>query len=880
MRITRARLVLGTTAVAGVLGLLGAGVPAVSALAGDAPGYRTVRALTGDDHRLCGDAAVQRTADGVVGCAHEDVPPPGVDLTKPVATAVLEAREGGRARAVRAAQEEGVPVPAAVAAGTDRVLCDGDGSSGYRTQAMYVTTSDRVNRFAAVQDEIRQWAAGVDAVFNLSAAKTGGVRNVRYVTDSAADGSCTAKLLNVTLPPGSFSSFSATVTAMRNLGYTSPSRKYLMWVDGTGQCGIAQTYLDSRADQANANNGSYSQFARIDTACWGGSVSVEAHELAHTLGSVQNDAPHSTKVGHCWDESDRMCYADGGSYPMRQVCPADQEPLLDCNDDDYYSTYPPAGSYLATHWNTASSRFLIGGGDGTDGGTRGVPTRLGGTVSVNNPAVPGVAAQVQATLEVPTGRTTATTWSSSRRDCVFADPRAEQTSVTCAAGLTTAAPITLTAVDSSGEKITRSTALTFDKTPRPATVTAAVDGLADATYVVCPTGRGVLSAAVRDQASGAPVKGMTVTWYRTTGSLAPVRVASAVTDDAGRATPAALPLLAGSYRATTSTAGAFPSVSGGTTSVTAAPAACPTALSASLSADQVMAGSPATVSGRLTRTLPDGSSSGAAGETVSVELRAAGATTWSRVATATTTADGSYSAVVRSRVSGTLRVTLPARVAYRASVSPSVPLTVNSWQTAVTETLSAADVMAGAPVTVSGVLTQSDGTSSSALAGQSVQVTYPIAGGRTSSVRVSTRADGTYSVSVRPTGSGPVSASYAGSVGWQPATQSLPLTATPWQTALTTRVSAPSVAPWSPVTVSGTLTKTGAGSTTPYASAYVTITYPTTAGRVATVTARTTATGGFAVVVRTGSSGQLRARFAGGAGIDPADAAPIDLTVG
>ena len=383
MWISRARLVLGTTVVAGAVGLLGLGAPAVSAVVADGPGPATVRALSSEAHRLCGDAAVLRAPGGGLGCAHEDAPPAGVDVNKPVSTAVLEARAGGRAGAVRAAQEAGIAVPAAMAAPTDRVRCDGDGTSGYRTQAMYVTTSDRANRFAVLQDQIQQWAAGVDAVFNLSAAKTGGVRNVRYVTETTGNGACTAKVLNVTLPPGSFASFGATVTAMQNLGYANPARKYLMWVDGTGQCGIAQTYLDSRPEQTNANNGSSAQFARIDTACWGGSTSVEAHELAHTMGTVQNDAPHSTRGGHCWDESDRMCYADGGSHPMRPVCPADQEPLLDCNDDDYYSTYPPAGSYLATHWNAASSRFLIGGGDGTDGGSPGEPTRLGGTVSVN-----------------------------------------------------------------------------------------------------------------------------------------------------------------------------------------------------------------------------------------------------------------------------------------------------------------------------------------------------------------------------------------------------------------------------------------------------------------------------------------------------------------
>jgi hypothetical protein len=222
---------------------------------------------------------------------------------------------------------------------------------------------------------------------------------------------------------------------------------------------------------------------------------------------------------------------------------------------------------------------------------------------------------------------------------------------------------------------------------------------------------------------------------------------------------------------------------------------------------------------------------------------------------------------------------MPKRVAYLASVSPSMPLTVNAWQTDVTASLSAADVMAGTPVVVTGVLTQSDGTDDSALAGQPVQVTYPVAGGKTGSVRAVSKANGSYSVSVRPTGSGQVTASYAGTVGWQASSESLALTATPWQTTLTAAVSATSVAPLTRVTVSGSLTQSGAGSTKPYPSASVAITYPTTAGRFATVTARTTSAGTFSVVIRPGSSGQVSAKFAGVAGVEPAEAWATDLTV-
>jgi hypothetical protein len=63
--------------------------------------------------------------------------------------------------------------------------------------------------------------------------------------------------------------------------------------------------------------------------------------------------------------------------------------LLDCNHDDYYSTNPPANSYLATHWNAANSKFLINPGTPpADTTAPAVPTGVtasatGSTVSVS-----------------------------------------------------------------------------------------------------------------------------------------------------------------------------------------------------------------------------------------------------------------------------------------------------------------------------------------------------------------------------------------------------------------------------------------------------------------------------------------------------------------
>ncbi|MDX6324843.1 MAG: hypothetical protein QOK15_1197, partial [Nocardioidaceae bacterium] len=436
---------------------------------------------------VCGPGAYMMVGlPGPVACAHSDEPPPGVDVTDHVSTGELASREGAGPTAYAAAQDLGVATTPAAAATNPQVTCDGDGSSGYRVQAMYVVEAGKPNRYADLQSAMKLWAAGADDVVNRSAALTGGVRHLRYVTDTGADGTCTAKVLNVTVPAGSMTSFNATINAVQALGYTDPTRKYLMWTDATVLCGIATMYTTDTDGQSNPNNGYYAQYARVDSGCWGlgngaGEHSVEAHELTHTLGGVQSSAPHGTRAGHCWDESDTMCYADGGGFAMKQVCPPEREYLLDCNTDDYFSTFPDPGSYLDTHWNAADSRFLIGGGDGSGGGTAGSPTVLGATIGVNNPAVPGLATQVSVTPVLPDGRTvTSVAWKSARTDCTFATPTALQSDVTCAATASGSTTVTVTIKDSTGATKTLTSPLTFATgTARPVTLgvaAAAQDG--------------------------------------------------------------------------------------------------------------------------------------------------------------------------------------------------------------------------------------------------------------------------------------------------------------------------------------------------------------------------------------------------------------------
>ena len=235
--------------------------------------------------------------------------------------------------------------------------CTGDGSTGPRVQLVYANITGRADRYATFAASFQTWAAATDGVFDRSAAETGGSRRIRFVHDA----NCTPIVTKTTLSVAAGNDFQTTVDELTTKGFNRNDRKYMVWVDANVYCGIGEVYSDDRAGQNNYNN-VYSLISRVDNGCWGAvGQSVEAHELMHNLGGVQETAPNATTYNHCTDESDRMCYSDGSGEPLLQKCVSGHENTFDCNHDDYFSTAPPAGSYLATHWNAANSVWLSTG---------------------------------------------------------------------------------------------------------------------------------------------------------------------------------------------------------------------------------------------------------------------------------------------------------------------------------------------------------------------------------------------------------------------------------------------------------------------------------------------------------------------------------------
>ncbi len=248
------------------------------------------------------------------------------------------------------------PAPAS-AQDVTQVSCDGDGKSGARPQVIYARPVGNADgdRSASYLSTFRQIVTEADTIYDASAAETGGSRRVRFVTDA----NCTIAVANVVLSSTGADTFDKTITELQAQGYNRADRKYLVFMDANVLCGIGTLYNDEKPTTDNLNNGAAAGYARIDAPCW--TAHSVAHEHMHTLGGVQNSAPHASGGSHCVDEYDVMCYSDTPNRPtLRYLCnDTTHENRFDCNHDDYYSTNPTAGTYLATHWNTANSSFLI-----------------------------------------------------------------------------------------------------------------------------------------------------------------------------------------------------------------------------------------------------------------------------------------------------------------------------------------------------------------------------------------------------------------------------------------------------------------------------------------------------------------------------------------
>ena len=243
--------------------------------------------------------------------------------------------------------------------GAHDVACEADGRSGKRVQVLYLHEFGTPSRYTDFLGSIRTWSAGVDQIFDASAAETGGSRHVRFVTTPQ----CRVDVSEVEVPAGGLASFTRNIDELRKLGYNRTDRKYLIFADSNLYCGISTYVGDRRPGAGNRNNGGPS-YGRVDSGCWGSTTA--AREVTQMFGARLQDSPNSTGAGSCTDDYDLMCTKDRSDTALRTVCPKKHENRLDCGHDDYFSTDPRPGSYLADNWNVAQSEFLLRSDGGDD----------------------------------------------------------------------------------------------------------------------------------------------------------------------------------------------------------------------------------------------------------------------------------------------------------------------------------------------------------------------------------------------------------------------------------------------------------------------------------------------------------------------------------
>jgi hypothetical protein len=588
---------------------------------------------------------------------HVDPAPHGVDVHAPVSTAEVVARAGVERRPARLAPRssasgtrlagDGAAGAAGVAADRPAVVldvpagtpgnpsltrhvspsCTGTGTDGNRVQVLYAYEDGQTSRLSSIRTALQSYVADVDDTFALSSPD--GNRRVRWVTSST----CVPDIRAVRLPAGSFANpvtygLDEIAAAAEQAGIQTANRKLLTFADAYDLCGIGEIYPDDSAAATNTNNTAVPMVARVDAGCWSmtdGSVhSTPSHELMHMLGGVQESAPHSTTLGHCTDEHDVMCYDDGGldhfgqPATMTQVCPAADERLFDCGRDDYFDAgTPAAGSYLATHWNTARSSYL-----------NVMTSSISGPTSLR----PGLAATYTATPALPAS----VRWTATPAGCLPATLTTPSIRVQCPTSYHGTLGLTATFTTSSGQQLVAKRSVSLSGPAAPLTVALSATSKIYTGYAA------TLSTAVKYGST--PVRArLSAQYYTTVGGVGTWRTfATTTTSSTGTArfsAPRWTTIGKRYYRVVVSVG----SGSGWTTHVS------PTRLTSSISkmhlTSAVRSGRPDLVVGYL-RT-----STGAAAryQKVRLQYRYAGSPTWHSLTWRTSSRTGRVAASVQPR---------------------------------------------------------------------------------------------------------------------------------------------------------------------------------------------------------------------------------------
>jgi hypothetical protein len=241
-----------------------------------------------------------------------------------------------------------------------------NGDFGVTAIIAYASDDTLSKTIASFRDDI----ALMDGKLYEEAVESGSPSGADFIFRCDSAGAVSVAVEQLPTPMSS-ASFSTIAGDLRATGYTDSNAKYLVFYDSginESYCGQGSIWPDE-SDAASNNNNSGNEYAINYNCSW----SVNMHELAHNLGAVQYDAPHSTGTGwHCWQgqiyATDVMCYLDGGDKSPAALTPCPTVGFhFDCEHDDYFDAAigqgagATSGQYLDTHWNLGACyvRFLV-----------------------------------------------------------------------------------------------------------------------------------------------------------------------------------------------------------------------------------------------------------------------------------------------------------------------------------------------------------------------------------------------------------------------------------------------------------------------------------------------------------------------------------------
>ena len=285
---------------------------------------------------------------------------------------------------------------------TDDTAHDTLPASSPRFKLVYAHPADRPDRFDGWRDALQ---GNVALIQRFLASQSGGAKALRVdMGTSCGPQFVDIQVVHLSGPRSQYvDNFSAIVREVEpRLGPAGGPRNVVILADtlngGGYDYGLGENVLGTAGDRRGSSNvhnyGGFASvlFSRDGLAAPGAGARSWwpegfLHEISHNLGAVQWSSPHSTqppgftlpRYGHCWQGADVMCYTEdaGAAHAMQYDCPRVGGAIpqaYDCGRDDYFNPAPPAGSYLATHWNVYDSAFLApcaqiapACGGGTDG---------------------------------------------------------------------------------------------------------------------------------------------------------------------------------------------------------------------------------------------------------------------------------------------------------------------------------------------------------------------------------------------------------------------------------------------------------------------------------------------------------------------------------